>query len=55
MIRRIVDWSFNNRLLVILLALLIAATGVRATLEMTLDAIPDLSDVQVIVKTPYPG
>ena len=55
MIRRIIDWSLHNRLLVILLALLIAIAGVRAALEMTLDAIPDLSDVQVIVKTPYPG
>ena len=55
MIRRIIDWSIHNRLLVIVLALLIAAVGVRASLEMTLDAIPDLSDVQVIVKTPYSG
>ena len=38
-----------------MLALLIVVAGVRAALEMTLDAIPDLSDVQVIVKTPYPG
>lgn len=55
MIRRIIDWSINNRLLVIALALLIAVAGIRATLDMTLDAIPDLSDVQVIIKTPYAG
>ena len=55
MIRRVIDWSFNNRILVVVLALLIAVAGVRATQEMTLDAIPDLSDTQVIVKTSYPG
>ena len=55
MIRRVIDWSFNNHILVILLALLIAVAGVRATQEITLDAIPDLSDTQVIVKTTYPG
>jgi Cu(I)/Ag(I) efflux system membrane protein CusA/SilA len=55
MIRRIIEWSFNNRLLVVLLALLIAIVGVRASFEMTLDAVPDLSDAQVIIKTSYPG
>lgn len=55
MIRRVIDWSIHNRLLVVVLALLITVVGVRASLEMTLDAIPDLSDVQVIVKTPYSG
>ena len=55
MIRRIIDWSFSHRAWVLLLALLLALLGVRAASEMTLDAIPDLSDVQVIVKTPYPG
>jgi Cu(I)/Ag(I) efflux system membrane protein CusA/SilA len=55
MIRRIIEWSFNNRLLVLLLALLITIVGIRATLEMTLDAVPDLSDAQVIIKTSYPG
>jgi Cu(I)/Ag(I) efflux system membrane protein CusA/SilA len=55
MIRRIIEWSFNNRLLVLLLALLVAVLGVRASLDMTLDAVPDLSDAQVIIKTSYPG
>lgn len=55
MIRRIIDWSIDNRLLVLALAFLLAIAGIRATQRMTLDAIPDLSDVQVIVKTPYPG
>lgn len=55
MIRRVIEWSFNNRLLVLLLTLLIAIAGIRASLEMTLDAVPDLSDTQVIVKTSYPG
>ncbi|MBI5918650.1 MAG: efflux RND transporter permease subunit [Nitrosomonadales bacterium] len=55
MISRVIDWSFRHRLLVILLALLLALVGVRAAQQIRLDAIPDLSDVQVIVKTPYPG
>jgi Cu(I)/Ag(I) efflux system membrane protein CusA/SilA len=55
MINWIIDWSIRNRLMVILLALMLAAWGLYAVKHTPLDAIPDLSDVQVIIKTSYPG
>ncbi|MGD8617704.1 MAG: efflux RND transporter permease subunit [Gammaproteobacteria bacterium] len=55
MINWIIDWSIRNRLMVILLALMLSAWGVYAVKHTPLDAIPDLSDVQVIIKTSYPG
>ncbi|TAL86317.1 MAG: efflux RND transporter permease subunit [Rhodanobacter sp.] len=55
MIAAIIRWSLNNRAFV-LLALLFVVVGGLYTLQRTpVDAIPDLSDVQVIIKTPYPG
>ena len=55
MINRIINWSIHNRSLVLLLAALLSASGILALRSIPLDAIPDLSDVQVIIKTPYPG
>ena len=55
MIERIIRWSVANRTLVLMLAGLIAGWGVISMQRTPLDAIPDLSDVQVIVKTTYPG
>ena len=55
MIRRIIEWSLANRLLILLASLLLAAWGVYSAQTIALDAIPDLSDTQVIVKTAYPG
>jgi Cu(I)/Ag(I) efflux system membrane protein CusA/SilA len=55
MIARLIRWSIDNRLLVLIGSLLVAAWGVHAALRTPLDAIPDLSDVQVIVKTTWPG
>ncbi len=55
MIRRVIHWSLDNRPLVLLLAVLLAAGGLYALRITPLDAIPDLSDVQVIIKTSYPG
>ena len=55
LIKRIIDWSLRNRLLVLLFSLMLALAGIYAMRNMTLDAIPDLSDAQVIVKTSYPG
>ncbi len=55
MLERLIEWSARNRLLVGLLTLLAAALGAWATLNTPVDAIPDLSDVQVIVRTEYPG
>ncbi len=55
MIARIIDACLINRFLVILGALLLIAVGIRAVVTTPLDAIPDLSDIQVIVFTEYPG
>ncbi|HEY9552831.1 efflux RND transporter permease subunit [Allosphingosinicella sp.] len=55
MIASIIRWSAANRLLVLLGAFFIAAIGIYSVSRTPLDAIPDLSDVQVIVRTPYPG
>jgi copper/silver efflux system protein len=55
MINNIIDWSIRNRLLVLLVTAMLAAWGVYAVRHTPLDAIPDLSDVQVIIKTSYPG
>jgi len=55
MIAFIIDWSLRNRFLVILLTAMLTAWGIYALKNTPLDAIPDLSDVQVIIKTTYPG
>jgi len=55
MIEYIIQWSVNNRFLVILGALFIIAWGSLSVSKTPLDALPDLSDVQVIIKTSYPG
>jgi Cu(I)/Ag(I) efflux system membrane protein CusA/SilA len=55
MIRAIIDASIHNRFLVLLGTALLVAVGLWAVKNTPLDAIPDLSDVQVIVFTEYPG
>jgi len=55
MISKIIDWSIENRFLVLLLTAMMIGWGVYAVKQTPLDAIPDLSDVQVIIKTTYPG
>ena len=55
MIAAIIRWSIHNRLLVTLMTLLLAGWGAWSARHIPLDALPDLSDVQVIVKTGYPG
>ncbi|HXE51852.1 MAG TPA: efflux RND transporter permease subunit [Tepidisphaeraceae bacterium] len=55
MIARIIEFSVRNRLLVLLLTCFVVAAGIWATVHIGLDAIPDLSDVQVIIVTDYPG
>jgi Cu(I)/Ag(I) efflux system membrane protein CusA/SilA len=55
MLSRLIEWSLRNIFLVLLATLLVAAGGVYALLKMPLDAIPDLSDAQVIVYTEFPG
>ncbi len=55
MIARLIEGSARNPVLVILFVLLLAAWGAWAVFEVPLDAIPDLSDVQVIIYTEWPG
>src|SRR5213596_3265466 len=55
MIARLIRWSIANRFLVLLVTLMICAWGVGSLYRTPLDAIPDLSDVQVIIRTTYPG
>jgi len=55
MIARLIRWSIANRFLVLLATVMVAAWGVWSMLKTPLDAIPDLSDVQVIIRTTYPG
>jgi Cu(I)/Ag(I) efflux system membrane protein CusA/SilA len=55
MIAKLIRWSIGNRFLVVMLAILLAGWGTYTLKNTPLDAIPDLSDVQVIIKTSYPG
>ncbi len=55
MIEKIIELSIKNKFLVILGTLFIILAGIYAMLKIPLDAIPDLSDVQVIIFTEYPG
>ncbi|CAG0979112.1 Cation efflux system protein CusA [Methylophilaceae bacterium] len=55
MLARIIEWSVRNVFLVLLATLFIVGAGIHALIRTPLDAIPDLSDVQVIVYTEYPG
>jgi Cu(I)/Ag(I) efflux system membrane protein CusA/SilA len=54
-IARLIRWSLANRFLVLLATILVAAWGAWSVTRTPLDALPDLSDVQVIIRTPYPG
>ncbi|WP_312742524.1 efflux RND transporter permease subunit [Cedecea neteri] len=55
MIAAVIRWSLKNRLLVVLAAIIMAAWGLWSLQRAPLDALPDLSDVQVIVRVSYPG
>ncbi len=55
MIPSIIRWSIGNRFLVLLLTLMLTAWGLWSVKQTPVDALPDLSDVQVIIKTSYPG
>jgi Cu(I)/Ag(I) efflux system membrane protein CusA/SilA len=55
MIEKIIEFSVKNKFLVILGTVFVILTGTYALLKTPLDAIPDLSDVQVIIFTEYPG
>jgi len=55
MIATVIRWSLANRVLVLMVSALMALWGLRAALTTPLDAIPDLSDTQVIIRTSWPG
>ena len=55
MINKIIAWSIQQRALVLLATVVVVLGGLVALQRTPVDAIPDLSDVQVIVKTPFPG
>ena len=55
MIAALIRWSIGNRFLVLLATLVVSAWGVYAVMRTPLDALPDLSDVQVIIRTTWPG
>ena len=55
MLARLIEWSLRNRLFILVLAAFLAVAGFQALRAIPLDALPDLSDVQVIVFTDYPG
>ena len=55
MIARLIRWSIANRFLVLLATVGVASWGIWAVQRTPVDALPDLSDVQVIIRTTYPG
>ena len=55
MIERLIHWSIGNRFLVLLATVMLTAWGVVSMLRTPLDALPDLSDTQVIIRTSWPG
>ncbi len=55
MIAGLIRWSIRNRALVLIMTLLLVAGGLYSVKQMPVDALPDLSDVQVIIKTSFPG
>jgi Cu(I)/Ag(I) efflux system membrane protein CusA/SilA len=55
MIAKLIRWSIANRFLVLLATLMMTSWGIWSLSHTALDAIPDLSDVQVIIRTSYPG
>ena len=55
MLTALIDWSARNKFLVLLATLFVVLAGIYAVVKTPLDALPDLSDVQVIVYTDYPG
>ena len=55
MIAALIRWSVGNRFLVLMATAFVVALGLWSVSKTSLDALPDLSDVQVIIRTPYPG
>src|SRR3989475_3106801 len=55
MIARLIRWSIANRFLVLIASVFLTAWGIYSALRTPVDALPDLSDVQVIIRTTWPG
>ena len=55
MLANLIRWSINNRVFVIVVTLLLSGWGWLSVKQTPLDAIPDLSDVQIIIRTSFPG
>ena len=55
MIAGLIRWSVGNRALVLIGTLFLVAAGLWSAARTNLDALPDLSDTQVIIRTPFPG
>jgi Cu(I)/Ag(I) efflux system membrane protein CusA/SilA len=55
MLEKIIEWSSHNRFMVVLATVFLVAAGIYSLRNIAVDAIPDLSDVQVIIYTDYPG
>lgn len=55
MIESVIRWSIGNRFLIILTTVILVGVGLFSLKQTPIDALPDLSDVQVIIKTSYPG
>lgn len=55
LVKHIIEWSIKNRVFILLFSFSLMVWGIYATKNTPIDAIPDLSDVQVIIKTNYPG
>ncbi|NCF25654.1 MAG: CusA/CzcA family heavy metal efflux RND transporter, partial [Gammaproteobacteria bacterium] len=55
MVAALIRWSIHNRFLVLVLTVLVTAWGIYSLRQTPVDALPDLSDVQVIIKTSFPG
>ena len=55
MVEQIIRWSINNRFLIIIFTIIVSISGLYSIKQTPVDAIPDLSDVQVIIKTSFPG
>jgi copper/silver efflux system protein len=54
-IAALIRWSIANRFLIVMATVMVAAWGIVSLVRTPLDAIPDLSDTQVIIRTPFPG
>jgi Cu(I)/Ag(I) efflux system membrane protein CusA/SilA len=55
MIAKLIDWCLANRVMVLMLTGVLVVAGAFAARNITVDAIPDLSDVQVVIRTEFPG